>query len=245
MPDPGNPILKASADIGFSKESPLVRNLDISINQGEIFGIVGRSGIGKTTMIRTIAGLIPPISGKISFDGNPVSSSPRGSIGLIPQRLGLVNHQSVGYNVLMGALPRANLIQTIFSLPSQGMRDATREAIRSVGLSEKSLDPVNRLSGGEQRRVAIARAMVQSPKLLLADECLGELDADTAKEIINLLREISQSLGVAIIIVDHNPARANTFCDSMFELKGNRLLPLRDGDLPLQTSLPQIEGPII
>jgi putative ABC transport system ATP-binding protein len=122
------------------------------------------------------------------------------------------------------------------------MRDATREAIRSVGLSDKSLESVNRLSGGEQRRVAIARAMVQSPQLLLADECLGELDAVTAREIIHLLREIADSHGVGIIIVDHNPARASTFCDSMFELRGSRLLTLNEDDMSPQSGLPQVEG---
>jgi|TARA_B100000959_G_scaffold26278_1_gene25426 phosphonate transport system ATP-binding protein len=236
-------ILKAhTADIGFQKEEPLVRGLDLSLNQGEIFGVIGRSGLGKTTLIRTIAGLVPLLSGEISFQGIPVNSATRGSIGLIPQRLGLVSHQSVGYNVLMGALPRANLFQTVFSLPSREMRDATREAIRSVGLSDKSLESVNRLSGGEQRRVAIARAMVQSPQLLLADECLGELDAVTAREIIHLLREIADSHGVGIIIVDHNPARASTFCDSMFELRGSRLLTLNEDDMSPQSGLPQVEG---
>ena len=156
----------------------------------------------------------------------------------------MVNHQSVGYNVLMGALPSATLFQTILSLPSSEMRDATRKAIHAVGLSDKSLESVNRLSGGQQRRVAIARAMVQSPKLLLADECLGELDADTAREIIELLRSLAEIQDISILIVDHNPVRAKTFCDRLLELRGNKLLPIRDGDFSGQLRLPQLGGDV-
>lgn len=234
----------SEADIGFDATNPLVENLDLSQGSGEIVGIIGRSGIGKTTLIRTIAGLTPPLSGRVLFHGKPVSLAPRGSIGLIPQRLGLVNHQSVGYNVLMGALPSATLFQTILSLPSSEMRDATRKAIHAVGLSDKSLESVNRLSGGQQRRVAIARAMVQSPKLLLADECLGELDADTAREIIELLRSLAEIHDISILIVDHNPVRAKTFCDRLLELRGNKLLPIRDGDFSGQLRLPQLGGDV-
>ncbi|MFL2493442.1 MAG: ATP-binding cassette domain-containing protein [Candidatus Thalassarchaeum sp.] len=231
-----------SADIGFNDAEPLIEGVELTLGEGEILGLTGRSGIGKTTLIRTCAGLIPTLSGTITFAGVPLASKARGDVGLIPQRLGLIQHQTVGYNVLMGALPRANWYQSLFSLPSTEMREATRKAVEAVGLQEKILTSVNSLSGGQQRRVAIARAMVQNPKLILADECLGELDAETAKDIIDLLRNLADS-GTSILIVDHNPVRARTFCDRVLQLRGKILLELGDDEQDSVPALPVLRRP--
>ncbi len=210
-----SPILTVrDASVGFERDSPLLVDVNLDLHPGEIIGIIGRSGIGKSTLLRTVAGLIAPISGQID------APTERGEIGYIPQRLGLVNHQSVGYNVMMGALPRAPLWQTLFSLPGIELRESARDAIEAVGLSDKVLDSISQLSGGQQQRVAIARSMVQQPALLLADECLGELDSETAKEIIELIQKLAKEGNVAIMIVDHNPVRVATFCDRVLHVKG-------------------------
>ena len=209
------PILRIQgASIGFEKENPLLVDVDLELKPGEIIGIIGRSGIGKSTLLRTVAGLLPPLSGQLD------TPSGIGVIGYIPQRLGLVNHKNVGYNVMMGALTRAPLWQTLFSLPGLELRQSARAAIEAVGLSDKVLDSISQLSGGQQQRVAIARSMVQNPTLLLADECLGELDSETAKEIIELIQKLAKEDNVAIIIVDHNPVRVATFCDRVLHVKG-------------------------
>lgn len=212
------PILRISnAAIGFESSEPLLDSVNFEVYPGEIIGVIGRSGIGKTSLLRTIAGLIPPLSGEIEV------SRSVGEIGYIPQRLGLITHRTVGYNVMMGALPRAPFWQSLFSMPGREYRDQARRAIESVDLSEKVLEPISHLSGGEQRRVAIARSMVQQPTLLLADECLGELDADTAKGIISLITNLAKEQGTAAIVVDHNPVRASTFCNRVLQIRGTIL----------------------
>ena len=108
-------------------------------------------------------------------------------------------------------------------MPGREYRDQARRAIESVDLSEKVLEPISQLSGGQQRRVAIARSMVQQPTLLLADEPLGELDAETAKGIISLITNLAKEQGTAAIIVDHNPVRASTFCNRVLQIRGTRL----------------------
>ncbi len=212
------PVLSIrQAVIGFEKDNPLLVDVNLDIHPGEIIGVIGRSGIGKSTLLRTIAGLLPPISGDIDVP------SAKGEIGYIPQRLGLINHQNVGYNVMMGALARAPFWQTLFSLPGMELRESARSAIEAVGLSDKVLDSISQLSGGQQQRVAIARSMVQQPTLLLADECLGELDSETAKEIIELIQKLAKENNIAIIIVDHNPVRVATFCDRVLQVKGTHI----------------------
>ena len=212
------PVLSIrQAVIGFEKDKPLLVDVNLDIHPGEIIGIIGRSGIGKSTLLRTIAGLLSPLSGDIDVP------SARGEIGYIPQRLGLINHQNVGYNVMMGALARAPFWQTLFSLPGIELRESARSAIEAVGLSDKVLDSISQLSGGQQQRVAIARSMVQQPTLLLADECLGELDSETAKEIIELIQKLAKENNIAIIIVDHNPVRVATFCDRVLQVKGTHI----------------------
>ena len=212
------PVLSIrQAVIGFEKDKPLLVDVNLDIHPGEIIGVIGRSGIGKSTLLRTIAGLLPPISGDLDVP------SAKGEIGYIPQRLGLINHQNVGYNVMMGALARAPFWQTLFSLPGIELRESARSAIEAVGLSDKVLDSISQLSGGQQQRVAIARSMVQQPTLLLADECLGELDSETAKEIIELIQKLAKENNIAIIIVDHNPVRVATFCDRVLQVKGTHI----------------------
>ena len=149
-----------------------------------------------------------------------------------------MHHQTVGYNALMGALPGASWWQTLLSLPSGEMRQAARDAVEAVGLSEKMLDPVSLLSGGEQRRVAVARSLVQRPRLLLADECLGELDETTSETVAVQLLSLAREHDTCIVLVDHSPARTAALCDRVLNFRRGRLVE----DEPGLIRLPMLGG---
>ena len=130
----------SNASIGFETENPLLKDVNLTINSGEIVGLIGRSGIGKTTLLRTAAGLLSPLSGSVECCCDLTMNAKRGSIALIPQRLGLIQHQSVGYNVLMGALPGAKYLQTVLSLPSREIQEATKTgAVNGYYIARKAI----------------------------------------------------------------------------------------------------------
>jgi len=187
------PLLEIkNLSIGFN--SALVTDIIARVLPGEIIAVLGPSGIGKTTLIRTIAGLIQPLEGQINL-----SIPKQGGMGYIPQRLGLVRHASVHHNVNLGA--RASL--PILKGDSQEREKRVREAIKAMGLEEKTNEPVRRLSGGQLRRVATARALAQRPKLLLADEFLSELDHGTVEVVLDAVKNLLDD-GTSIIMVEHH-----------------------------------------
>ena len=210
--------------IGYSKQNPLVEIPKLEISSGEIIAITGPSGVGKTTLIRTISGLVRPLKGKVSLFGQPFGVRPkRGSLGYIPQRLGLVRHASVFHNVMMGARAGNSSPYSIF--PNRKIRDSCLDSIRRMGLSEKLYEPIRRLSGGQQRRVAIARAMAQSPKIILADEFLSELDENTLEMVKTEVVEFVRNASSTLIVVEHDVSRAKSIADRMLVIDDGRVNP--------------------
>ena len=200
-----------SLSIGY--DEPLISGINLKINPGETVAILGPSGIGKTTLLRTIAGLIVPLSGEVIHD-----FPKRSGIGYIPQRLGLVKHSSVRSNVAIGARTRKpKWFPAILPLGSDLDSDID-SALTSLGIDEYSKNPVRILSGGQQRRVAIARALVQRPKLILADEFLGELDNENVKSIIEATKSLISEIGATLIMVEHQEERAVEIADKIWRI---------------------------
>ncbi len=178
--------------------------IDLQLKAGDYVAIMGESGVGKSTLLNLIAGLDTPDGGSLSIDGVRLNELDdrqatllrRQKLGFIFQAFHLLPHLTVAQNVALPLL--------LNQLPT----DRANELLDAVGLAGRGQDFPRQLSGGEMQRVAIARALVHRPRLLLADEPTGNLDPDTANDVLQLLRrEISHS-GASAIIVTHSPAAA-------------------------------------
>jgi len=230
--------------LGYNTNEPLFSIDEFEVFPGEVITLTGESGIGKTTLLKTIAGLIKPISGTISISGkseifpkkifsqNPLKSyfqpiRKRGFLGYIPQNLGLVRHATVMHNVMLGS--NAGHKQFWTPIPLFQAKEAAMEAIELLGISEYKYQIIRKLSGGQKRRVATARTLAQKPKLILADEFLSELD-DKTKDIVKneVLSYISKN-NASIIIVEHDIDRAREMSDRLFQISDGKLVELEGG----------------
>ena len=222
-------LITEKLSVGYNEV--LISDVNLKVKKGEIISIVGPSGIGKTTLLRTIAKLVKPLKGAIYLD-----AAKRGGLGYIPQMLGLVRHASVYHNVDLGA--RAGV--KLFSKGNSWFKmrnERVTSAIERMGLSEKSQEPVRRLSGGQQRRVATARTLAQKPKIILADEFLSELDEDNISMVLGAVKEYIAESGAAMLIVEHNIKRASSISDRMFKVKNGKLIPFKLDDSELEVDL--------
>ena len=179
-----------------------IRKLNIHIADGEFVFIVGRSGSGKSTMLKMLLKEVEPTSGHIIVNGVNLQRMPRRHVPKYRRRLGMVFQD---FKLLKDRTVYENVAfaQRVIGVPVRRIRENVPEMLKLVGLSSKYKFYPNQLSGGEQQRVAIARALVNNPEVLLADEPTGNLDRQNAEEIMRLLEEINAQ-GTTVIVVTHS-----------------------------------------
>tara|TARA_X000001036_G_scaffold160878_1_gene152583 strand:- start:497 stop:1180 length:684 start_codon:yes stop_codon:yes gene_type:complete len=200
-----NVIHADGLEIGYSPDNVLAKIKNLKIKKGEIVSIIGESGIGKTTFLKSIAQLINPLSGNLKvFDNSQV----RGRIGYIPQKLGLIKHETVFFNVLEGAICNESILRSISGFHEEDVITKVEESIKLMNLADKIDEQIKRLSGGQQRRVAIARTIAQNPKLILADEFLSELDNKTVSSVWKTMLNYVEKENITLVVVEHNIERA-------------------------------------
>lgn len=198
-----------------------LRGVSLRIDTGEFLSIVGPSGSGKTTLLNLLGALDLPTSGKVFFDGVDLTQVPerklydvrRNKVGFVFQHFYLIPTLTTIENVLVPVIPMKN---------NARFRERAKELLSTAGLEERMYHRPNQLSGGEQQRTAICRALINNPKVMFCDEITGELDSTTGEKIVGLLKEINQRQQVTVVFVTHDPTVSS---------KSNRILTLKDGKI--------------
>ena len=205
--------IKNMGKVFQSAGGPIVAldGIDLTIEDGEIFGIIGLSGAGKSTLVRCINLLERPTSGAVIVDGQDLMKMPqkellrmRRSIGMIFQGFNLLEQRNVMGNVCYPL--------EIAGVPKQEAKKRAEELIELVGLSDRIKSYPSQLSGGQKQRVAIARALATNPRYLLCDEATSALDPNTTKQILDLLSQINKQMGVTIIVITHEMKVIDSIC---------------------------------
>ncbi len=197
---------------------------DVSFEiEDEFVVLLGESGAGKSTLLRCVNGLTEPTEGSISLDGETVSGS-QTDIGMIFQQHNLVDGVSAYLNALTGSLNRVSMVKSMLQWQSREDKLRAVEALETVGLLDESHQRVSQMSGGQQQRVGIARALVQDPRLLLADEPVASLDPSSAETVMGYLRKAAEQHDVTALVSLHQVNIAAHFGDRFIGLREGRKL---------------------
>lgn len=223
--------LKRSFKSG-SEDIAVLKDISLTVNQGEFVAVMGASGSGKSTLLNVLGGLLPPDAGTVTVDGLDIGSMSdaaltvyrRDRVGFIFQMFNLVGTLDVEENILLPSLAGGRKVAPA----------ALDAIIEKVGLAHRRHAMPDTLSGGEQQRVAIARALVSGPALVLADEPTGNLDSENTRLMGDLFRDLHRTQGCAFILVTHAPDVA---------MWANRVIVLRDGRIVDDRPTAEFAGP--
>ncbi len=218
-----------------------LRDVSFQVQQGEFLVIIGLSGSGKSTLLRCINRLIEPTEGQIMWDGVDITTASSGElrhirrqIGMIFQQFNLVRRSTVITNVLSGRLGYANRWTSLVHHFSAEDRDMAMQALQRVGIADQANKRADELSGGQQQRVGIARALMQQPRMILADEPVASLDPVLSHSILGYLEELNQEEGITVLCSLH-------FLD-LVQRYASRVIGLRDGQIVYRGSRSDIRA---
>ena len=208
-----------------------LKGVSFDVKAGEFLVIIGLSGSGKSTMLRCMNRLHDVSTGEILFEGKDITKlkgsemrAVRSRIGMIFQHFNLVPRKTVMTNVLSGKLAKTGILKSILGIYSEEDKRKAMEYIKIVGLEGKENHRADNLSGGQQQRVSIARALMQNPKVLLADEPVASLDPATSHSVMQYLKKVNEELGVTVICNLHFLSLVRQYSSRVIALKGGNLI---------------------
>ncbi len=214
----------------FPDGTEALKNVSFEVQDGEFLAIIGLSGSGKSTLLRCINRLIDPTEGRVIWDDRDITAASgkelrhiRRQIGMIFQHFNLVKRSTVMTNVMSGRLGYANPFVSLFHRFSKGDRQMAQHALERVGIAEKADNRADQLSGGQQQRVGIARALMQEPKIMLADEPVASLDPVLSHSILQYLETLNHEDGITVLCSLH-------FLDLVHRY-ATRVVGLKDGEM--------------
>ena len=217
-------------DRGGTKVTPL-KEVSLSIPEGEFVALMGPSGSGKSTLLNIISGIDTPTTGDVTVGGLSIPSLKRSEAAAWRSRnVGYV-FQSANLIPVLTAYENVEIALYLHNLSRAKRKDRALTVLKLVGLTDRKDHLPGQLSGGEEQRVAIARAMVADPKILLADEPTGELDANAAKEVLKIFALLSEKFGKTILLVTHDPAAAER-ANLTYHLEKGNLQPAVEQQIP-------------
>ncbi len=197
-----------------------LRGVSFEIRRGELTALKGRSGSGKTTLLNLVGGLDSPTRGSVTLDGTDLAGlDEKGLLAMRRDRIGFV-FQSFGLIPVLTAAENVGVPMRMRKVAAARREERVRTLLALVGLADHAEQRPGELSGGQQQRVAVARALANDPALIIADEPTGQLDSETGRSIMRLLRAVVRSEGVTVLVATHDPA--------LMEL-ADRVVELRDG----------------
>ncbi len=189
-----------------------LEDINLSIWEGDIFGIIGLSGAGKSTLVRCMNLLETPTEGRVIFDGQNLLEMSQRQLLATRQRIGMI-FQDFNLMAQRNALRNICYPMEVAKVPRKDAVKRATELLELVGLSDRAKAYPSQLSGGQKQRVAIARALAMNPKVLLCDEATSALDPNTTRQILDLLRRINRELGVTVVVITHEMKVIETICN--------------------------------
>lgn len=199
-----------------------LQGIDLSIGQGEIFGIIGMSGAGKSTLVRCMNLLERPTEGHVFFEGRDLTVLSKKELNETRRSIAMIFQQ---FNLLMQRTVLAN-VRFPMELIGVDRKEADRrslEYLRIVGLEDKANAYPSQLSGGQKQRVAIARALASEPRVLLCDEATSALDPKTTRQILTLIKDINRKMGITVVVITHEMSVIEEICDRVAIIDESRI----------------------
>ena len=225
----------------YREQNWVLRDISLSAPQGKITIIMGPSGTGKTTLLKVLAGILQPARGRVEVLNHTITAESQRSvsslIGYIPQQLGLVRNLTAIENVRMGALGRCGNGKVLLGLFRSNEIKEARAALELMGIAHKEDEKVFHLSGGERQRVAIARTLLQRPRVVVADEFVSDLDMALALEILSRIRRAAERENITFIMSMHRQGLVRESAEQVLTLTEGKIVP-GFSPVPLQSSAP-------